>query len=380
MSRVASLQADRVAVPFRRPFATGAGMWVEREGWLLRLTDRDGRTGIGEAVLEPQDGEVASTVLRLLIREAVELAQGGTMPSAEELEGHGRPGRALRAALDAALLDLAGAPAVRLAASGPGIGVNATLAALGPAASAEAARQAVAAGFRTLKLKVGAERETQVLAERVGAVRAAVGEDVRLRLDANGAWDPATAAERLTGVARFGLEYVEQPLAGDDAQVLAELRRRVQVPVAADETVVSLRAARELLEADAVDVLVVKPARVGGPAVVAEIAAIAAGRGVPIVLSTLFETGIGIAAALAQAAMLPDGAAGDSGASRVRPTAPDHGLATAGLLEHDLLLDGLPVTDGRMRLPSEPSPGGLGIRLDERAVDRYRVETIGAIR
>jgi len=152
------------------------------------------------------------------------------------------------------------------------------------------------------------------------------------------------------------------------------------VPVAADETVVSLHAARELLEADAVDVLVVKPARVGGPAVVAEIAAMAAARGVPIVLSTLFETGIGIAAALAQAAALPDGAAGDPGASRVWPTAPDHGLATAGLLEHDLLLDGLPVTDGRMRLPSEPSPGGLGIRLDERAVDRYQVETIGAIR
>jgi L-alanine-DL-glutamate epimerase-like enolase superfamily enzyme len=380
MTRIASLRADRVAVPFRRPFATGTGMWVEREAWLLRLVDRDGRTGVGEAVLEPQDGEVASTVLSLLIREAVGLAEGGTLPSAQELEGHGRPGRALCAALHAALFDLVGSPAPRLAAGGPGIGVNATLPALGPAASAEAARQAVAAGFRTLKLKVGAERETQVLAERVGAVRDAVGADVHLRLDANGAWDPATAAERLTGVARFGLEYVEQPLAGDDAQALAELRRRVQVPVAADETVVSLRAARELLEADAVDVLVVKPARVGGPAVVAEIAAMAAARGVPIVLSTLFETGIGIAAALAQAAALPDGAAGDPGASRVWPTAPDHGLATAGLLEHDLLLDGLPVTDGRMRLPSEPSPGGLGIRLDERAVDRYQVETIGAIR
>ncbi len=379
MSRVAALRADRVAVPFRRPFATGTGMWIEREAWLLRLTDRDGRSGVGEAVLEPEDGGAASSVLRMLIREAVELAPTGHLPSGDELEGHGQPGRALRAALDAALLDLAGAPARGLATGGHGIGVNATLPVLGPSASAEAARQAVAAGFRTLKLKVGAERETVVLAERVGAVRAAIDDDIRLRLDANGAWDPATAAERLNGVARFGLEYVEQPLAGDDVQALADLRRRVQVPIAADETVVSLRAARALVEAHAVDVLVVKPARVGGPAAVAAIAAMAAGRGVPIVLSTLFETGIGIASALAQAAMLPDVGGDGRGESMVERVAPDHGLATAGLLEHDLLLEGLPVAEGRMRLPSSPSPGGLGIQLDERALDRYRVETIEAV-
>ena len=83
--------------------------------------------------------------------------------------------------------------------------------------------------------------------------------------------------------------------------------------------------------ADAADVLVVKPARVGGPGAVAEIAALAAARGVPVVISTLFETGIGIAAALAMAVDLPDVA------SPRWPEPLDHGLATAGLLEHDLL-------------------------------------------
>lgn len=404
MSRIVSMRADRVSVPFRRPFPTGAGMWVERDAWLVRVIDDDGRTGFGEAVLEPADGETAATVLRLLIREAVESAATGRLPTGHELEEHGRPGRSLRAALDAALDDLASEPAPTLLHGG-GVGVNATLPALGPSASAEAARQAVAAGFRTLKLKVGAERETETLTERVGAVRSAVGPDVRLRLDANGAWDMETAAKRLAGVARFEPEYVEQPLGDDDPALLATLRRRARVPVAADESVASARAARALLDADAVDVLVVKPSRVGGPVVVAEIAAMAADRGVPVVVSTLFETGIGIAAALRQAAMLPGvrgssnmaGATDASGAGD--PGGPDHGLATAGLLEHDLLADGLPVDDGRMWLPAvdaaDDGPtgsgasdagargaratGGLGVTPDERAIQRYRVESTEAV-
>jgi o-succinylbenzoate synthase len=370
VSPIVALRADRVRIPFRRPFATSAGMWLEREAWLLRLTDADGRTGLGEAVVEPADGEVAASVLESLVRDAVSEAGRGRLPTGTELESHGRPGRALRAALDAARFDLDGSPSAAVLAEGLGVGVNATLPLLGPRASAEAAMQAVAAGFATLKLKGGVERETEVLVDRLRAVRQAVGPDVGLRLDVNGAWDPATAEERLDAVARFDLAYVEQPLAGDDAGALAELRRRVRVPIAADETVESVRAARELLDAGAVDVLVVKPARVGGIEAGREIAALAAGRGVPVVVSTLFETGVGIAAALALAATLPavDGPAG---------TGPvDHGLATAGLLEHDLLRDQLVVEDGRMWLPDEPGPGGLGIGADERAIDRYRADAV----
>lgn len=377
-----SLRADRVTVPFRRPFATATGMWLARDAWLLSLHDADGRTGVGEAVLEPSDGETAATILEHLVREAVARAERNGLPTAGELEQHGAPGRALRAALDGALFDLRGIPDPRLAPDGPGVGVNATLPALGSAASAEAAQQAVEAGFATLKLKAGAERETEVLVERVRAIRAAVGPDVRLRLDVNGAWDLETATERLTAIARYDLEYVEQPLSGDDATPLAELRRRVRVPIAADESCTSVRAARELLDGEAVDVLVVKPARVGGRVAAAEIAEMAMDRGVPVVVSTLFETGIGIAAALAVAAALP-GAPGDGLEAR-----PDHGLATSGLLDHDLLIESLVVEDGRMRLPGSPPTGapptglprtgGLGIAIDDRAVERFRVDAAEA--
>ena len=143
-------------------------MWNARESWILRLTDDEGRTGVGEAVVEPGDGEVAVTVLEALVREAVSMASGGRLPTGDELESHGRPGRALRAALDAARFDLEGTPPSAVTADGDGVGVNATIPLLGPAASAEAARQSVDAGFRTLKLKAGAERETEV-ARRPGA-------------------------------------------------------------------------------------------------------------------------------------------------------------------------------------------------------------------
>ena len=384
MTRIEAIHADKVVVPFRRPFPTATGMWLAREAWILRLVDADGRTGAGEAVLEPADGETAATVLEHLVRELAATPRGDRLPTPAELEIHGSPGRALRAALESALLDLdahgasdasavarpaGAAESTPVGGSGMGVAVNATLPSIGPAASAEAARQAVEAGFTTLKLKGGAERETEVLADRVRAVRAAVGPDIRLRLDVNGAWDLEIATERLDAVGRFGLEYVEQPLAGDDAMALAELRRRVRIPIAADESVTSLRTARELLDSDAVDVLVVKPVRVGGPAAAAEIADLAAGRGVPVVISTLFETGVGIAAGLAIAAALPVIAA----ASRLGH-APHHGLATAGLLEHDLLVEGLILEEGRMWAPGGEETGRLGIRVDERALTRYGVD------
>lgn len=376
MTAIRGLVADRVRIPFRRPFPTATGMWVERDAWILRLVDADGRVGLGEAVVELADGEIAETILAALVREAVEGSAGGRVPSFDDLEAHGAPGRALNAALEAAMFDLDG-PAVPTSASDEpaddGVGVNATIPSLGTAAAAEAALQSVESGFLTLKAKAGAERETEVLVDRVRAIRAAVGPDIRLRLDVNGAWDLATALDRLEAIARFDIEFVEQPLPAHDVDDLAELRRRVRVPIAADEAAASVRDVRALLAADAVDALVIKPVRVGGPSAVAAIAELAAERDVPVVLSTLFETGIGIAAAVAAAAALPDVAS-------VRwPTPPDHGLATAGLLEHDLLAGSLIVEDGRIRPPWPAGSGGLGIALDGRALERFTVESIGRV-
>jgi L-alanine-DL-glutamate epimerase-like enolase superfamily enzyme len=364
---VIGLSALRVRVPFRRPFATATGMWLHRDAWILLLEAADGRLGLGEAVLEPEATEVEETIIARAIREAAGRANHGDLPGAAELELLGRPGRAVRAALDSARLDLALAP------DGAPVPVNGTIGFAGPREGAEAALQAIEAGFTTLKLKAGAERETADLVARVRAIRRAVGSHVRLRIDVNGAWDLPTAEERLAAIARFDIEFVEQPLPADDTAGAAELRGRVAVPIAADEAVYAPGAARRLLEATAADVLVVKPARVGGPVAVAEIAAAAAARDVPVVVSTLFETGIGVAAARACAAALPSvpwrGSVGGL----------PHGLATAGLLEHDLLRAPLVVDAGLMTAPAGEGSGGLGIAIDEPALHRLAGERVGAI-
>ena len=166
--------------------------------------------------------------------------------------------------------------------------VNALVPAVGPD---DAAR--LAHGHHDVKVKVGDAGDV----DRVAAVRDAIGPHARLRVDANGVWDVATAVERITRMAAFDLELVEQPVASIDD--LATVRGKVDVPVAADECVRTVDDARRV-EAD---VLVVKVQPLGGFAATLRIIDAA---GLPVIVSSMFETSIGIAAGLALAAALDE--------------------------------------------------------------------------
>ena len=152
-------------------------------------------------------------------------------------------------------------------------------------------------GFPAVKVKV---RDATGVA-LVRAVRDAVGADVGLRVDANGAWDVDTAVAMITRLAAFDLEFVEQPCA--TIAELAAVRRRVDVPIAADECIRSLADARELRALDAADVIVLKQQPLGG---VRAALAVAEAAGVPAVVSSMLETSVGIAAGVALAAALPE--------------------------------------------------------------------------
>jgi O-succinylbenzoate synthase len=152
-------------------------------------------------------------------------------------------------------------------------------------------------GFPAVKVKV---RDAAGVA-LVRAVREAVGAGVGLRVDANGAWDVDTAVAMIGKLAPFGLEYVEQPCASLDE--LAAVRRRVDVPIAADECIRSLDDARELRMRAAADVVVLKQQPLGG---VRAALAVAEAAGVPAVVSSMMETSVGIAAGVALAAALPE--------------------------------------------------------------------------
>ena len=214
--------------------------------------------------------------------------------------------------------------------------VNALVPAVPPETAGRLAAEARAAGMTTVKVKVGVDAAGADL-DRVAAVRDALGPSGRIRIDANGFWDLDGAALALCRFDRYDLELAEQPVASLDD--LARLRRRVPVAVAADESVRSVEDAHRLRRLGAADAVVVKTQPLGG---VRFALAVAEEAGVPVIVSSLYETSVGLAAGVALAACLPE-----------LPYA--CGLGTATLLAADVVADPLVAVDGLLAV-RRPSP------------------------
>ena len=358
---LASIRWAPFRIAFREPFRTAADSDRPaaapryREGVMLEIQDGNGSVGYGEASPLPERGEgTAQEVVQLLTSLASNLLGGDEATALQSLDAHllHLGGRALACAIETALLDAQGRTEKRpvaalLSESGTAMAavpVNATIGDPETQSAAAAASRAVAAGFTCVKLKVGAVELQEDLAH-VAAVRAAMGRNVRLRLDANGAWSAKEAVQRITALAAFDLEWVEQPTAADDLDALRHVRAAVDVPIAADESVRDLDTARRLVTSHTVDALVLKPISLGGLRRTQAIAALAASAGLHVVITTGVDAGIGTAAALHLAAAL-------SG------SLPACGLATASLLADDLLERPLGLDRGAMPLPIS---GGLGV-------------------
>jgi O-succinylbenzoate synthase len=179
--------------------------------------------------------------------------------------------------------------------------VNCTVPAVDPQRAHEIVRASACA---TAKVKVADEPGSQAADEaRLEAVRDALGPGGAIRVDANGRWDVDTAVTAIRGLDRAagGLQYVEQPCAGLDE--LAGVRRRVDVPIAADESIRRAEDPLRVAVAGAADVAVLKVAPLGG---VRRALDVAAACGLPCVVSSALETSVGLAAGLALAGALPE--------------------------------------------------------------------------
>ncbi|MCP2258762.1 O-succinylbenzoate synthase [Streptoalloteichus tenebrarius] len=214
--------------------------------------------------------------------------------------------------------------------------VNCTVPAVGPE---RAAAIVAGSGCRTAKVKVADHPDSAAEdVARVEAVRDALGPDGRVRVDANARWDVDTAVARIRQLDRAagGLEYVEQPC--PTVEELAAVRRRVDVRVAADESIRRAEDPMRVAVAGAADIAVIKCTPLGG---VRRALRVAEACGLPCVVSSALETSVGLAAQVALAAALPelDFACG---------------LGTLALFEGDLLPDGLRPVDGEIRVPQAP--------------------------
>ena len=351
--RIASVEVIPYALPFKAPYVTARGRLQRREMALLRLRSEDGLTGLGEAVpLSLRGGAgLARVVGELeLLGELSELDEAGLGGGIANLSAPAR------CAALTALLDLRGRRAAAEgrseASAGEPIPCNATLVAGEPAAVAEDARRWAAEGFTTFKLKLGAGDDLG----QARAVREAVGPGARIRVDANATWDVATARQRLAELEQVGVELAEQPVA--TLEDLAAVAAATSIPIAGDESVESRLDAERAASLGACSLAGVKLSKVGGPE-----EAIAIAEVLPTYLSSALDGPVGIAAAAQVAQTLREGAPG-GGLDLA------HGLATQRLFASTVARVECELRDGMLHSPPGP---GLGVELDERALDLHRL-------
>src|SRR6266852_461753 len=374
--RIVDILWRNYRLPLINGFSTAHGVMTTREGIIVQVTGERRIVGIGEIAPLPAFGGASLAYASTLLQKLAARLYGKTLHEALDLlhtegEAGARAASAVAGTatptlcgLEIALLDAIGkaegcgvSVLVSPAGSLPraAVAVNAVVGARTVETAVAAAQDARRKGFRCVKLKVGWGVSVREEIERVAAVRHAIGPAMHLRLDANEAWKLEEASAILAQCVPYDIQYVEQPLKARDLAGMRALRRAVPIPIAVDEALYSLESANLVLDSEAADVLVIKPQLAGGLRVAQQIMQRAAQRGVRSVITSASEAGVGLAAALHLAAASP-------------AVTLECGLATLPLLSDDLLIDDLPVRDGFLAVPKG---AGLGVALDEEALDRF---------
>lgn len=389
--KITAVRTCTLRYPCDRPYASAGTYFSARQALLVFVETDAGLSGVGEATLAAAPAAVTRTVIE---EELAPMLLGEDPLRVEFLWQrmyrrsfrHGRKGLLLNAmaGVDIALWDIvgraAGLPLYRVLgacherlpayASGgfysPGKGVEEL---------AEECAGYIAQGFRAVKMKVGRNHDLEMdrfadlphaaelrvsLAEdieRVRAVRRAVGPRAGLAVDANNAWDQATALRFCRAVADCNLLWLEEPVLTDDVRASAELARALDVPIAGYETETGLVPWRELLAGGAIDVAQPDITYSGGFSECRRIGALAEAYHVPFA-PHCFSTAITLVASVHLAAALPN-------AYIVEVDCNPNALRDE-LLEEPVVV----APDGTIAPPSGP---GLGVRLRQDTLDRYTV-------
>jgi L-Ala-D/L-Glu epimerase len=328
-----------LSIPFKEPFVTAAGAVKARDLVVLRVDERDGSFGYGEAApFEPYDGVSVREVARVL-QERMTPTGYAQVHTADEMAFLDLEGRQL------------GVPAIELGADT--VAVNFTLAGATPEEVAGSAATARADGYECFKLKVGLGDDEA----RVAAVRDAIGPDALLRLDANGAWAPSDAISRIARLAAYDLEFVEQPCV--TLEDLAAVRRATGVPIAADEPVQSAADVEAAARTEACDVVSIKLAPMGGVSAARRAIEAARAAGIEPYVSSTLDGPWGIAAGLQLASA--------EGISL------HCGLATLGLFDAAIGRVLPSPEEGRLAVPAGP---GLGVDVSDDAIHEVLVQEL----
>ena len=306
--KITEVRLGRLHAPLRVPFKTALRSVDRVEDILVELHTDTGAVGYGEAPpTGPITGDTAGGIIGA-VRELIAPALIGQEVDnfeavAARVQKAGVHNTSAKAAVDMALWDLYGQlhgiPVHKLLGGARRqLVTDITISVNPPEQMAADARDAVARGYDCLKVKVGADPALDTA--RLAAVRAAVGDGVCIRIDANQAWSPRQAVRILNEMQDKGLalELVEQPVPADDLEGLAYVTRHSWVPVMADESVFSPADALRIMQHRAADFINIKLMKCGGLTNALRIAAAAEVYGVECMIGCMLEAKVAVNAAV----------------------------------------------------------------------------------
>ncbi len=364
--KITRVETSLVFVPFETPHLWGSGRRPGITRLVLQVHTDDGLVGLGETIclLEFVRPVLERTIVPLAISEDPhDVERIYRKVEAAGFYHHKRAMVAALCGLEMACWDLvgkaAGQPLHKLW-GGAYRELVPTIEYVHIKSPEEMARQAAAAverGHRTIKAKIGLDMESDIAIIR--AIREAIGPEVALRGDVNGAWSPGTARRQFAKLERYDLEFVEQPLVHDDLLGHAALRRASRVPIALDEGCYTQTDVLNAIRAEACDVILLDPHESGGLWTARKSAAIAEAAGMSVGLHSGSELGISEAAYLHLAAATPN-----------LNIAIDTGYPA---LVDDVITRRHQFVEGSLPVPTGP---GLGVELDLEKLAHYRTDRI----
>lgn len=368
--KIVDVEAIPVAVPVRTPLRMAGAVVARRTCIIVRLHTDEGVSGVGEGVVAPYfSGETLGSAVHVVRQLYAPLLRGAdpfdVHALGSQLDRIVHANSATRSAVDIALHDLIGraldVPLYRLLGGRVRDHVLTIfhVSNYDPDRDAAEAADAVAEGFRLVKVKVGSADVDRDIAG-VHAVRAAVGDDVAILPDANQGWDSHTAIRFAHGVEAVRPALIEQPVRRDDIAGMAAVSRSTPLVIAADEGVFTARDLYAHLRAEAVGGVVTKLIKAGSIAGVRQLTDVARAAGIGVHFAGMAgETSIAAAAAVHVATSLPE----------LR----HHSGISPHYLADDVVTHPLRPVDGAL---AAPEGAGLGVELDHDALERLRVRDL----
>ena len=368
--RIDRITLREIRLPLREPFRISSGVVAERRIALLELQDADGVTGWSECVAMEQPNYSPETIdtawhaitewiaPRVLGRSLGD--PGDVLPLLEhDIRGHLMAKAAvemgvwvvaaMRAELPLAQLLGGTRPEIE---TGISLGIQQS-----PEALVAKARDAMALGYRKVKIKIQPGADI----EYVAAARDALGSAAPLMADANNAYTLADA-DHLAALDRLDLMMIEQPLAWDDLLQHATLQARLTTPICLDESITSLDRARDMVALRSGRIVNIKPGRVGGFAQSIAIHDFCQANGIPVWCGGMLESGVGRACNVALAS-LPNF------------TKPGDLSPSARYWARDVVTPEWTMSaSGMVRVPLDRP--GLGVDVDVDRIDDLTVRTI----